>query len=388
MTGGVRVDRITRESLAGDADAFSPRPPLPSDTVVSANPKISAAWFVTSSDGNFTKLRGSAGTGIRPPDAFEIAFTDNPSLKPERSRSVDAGIDQALFDGRGLIEATVFFNNYDDLIVAVGSFSGSSRYRTDNISNARARGLELAGTARAPLGGTGAKRRRCASATRCSTPKSSPSIRAALPRHPSSSATACCGVRDISLSADVLVQPARCPRFCAAAAAATPCDVEPSFGTFGGMFEAPGYNVWNIGASWALWNRLELFGRVANLFDRELRGSAGIPGARPSRHGGAARCCRPLTSASPTVALAAPVLRGVSLDVPADGFVGILGPNGSGKTTLLRLLAGTRQPSTRPGAARRRRPARVSQRRRWRGGWRSSRRKRTSPSTTPRSKSS
>jgi iron complex transport system ATP-binding protein len=39
-----------------------------------------------------------------------------------------------------------------------------------------------------------------------------------------------------------------------------------------------------------------------------------------------------------------PVLRGVSLAVPADGFVGILGPNGSGKTTLLRLLAGTRQP--------------------------------------------
>ena len=43
---------------------------------------------------------------------------------------------------------------------------------------------------------------------------------------------------------------------------------------------------------------------------------------------------------------AAPVVRGVSLDVPAGGFVGILGPNGSGKTTLLRLLAGTLQPSS------------------------------------------
>ena len=31
--------------------------------------------------------------------------------------------------------------------------------------------------------------------------------------------------------------------------------------------------------------------------------------------------------------------------MPANGFVGILGPNGSGKTTLLRLLAGTRHPS-------------------------------------------
>ena len=39
------------------------------------------------------------------------------------------------------------------------------------------------------------------------------------------------------------------------------------------------------------------------------------------------------------------VLRGVSLDLPADGFVGIIGPNGSGKTTLLRVLAGTLRPS-------------------------------------------
>ena len=41
-----------------------------------------------------------------------------------------------------------------------------------------------------------------------------------------------------------------------------------------------------------------------------------------------------------------PVLRGVSLDVPEGGLVGILGPNGSGKTTLLRVLAGTRKPTS------------------------------------------
>jgi iron complex transport system ATP-binding protein len=41
-----------------------------------------------------------------------------------------------------------------------------------------------------------------------------------------------------------------------------------------------------------------------------------------------------------------PVLRGVSVEVPAGGFVGILGPNGSGKTTLLRALAGTVRPSS------------------------------------------
>ena len=41
-----------------------------------------------------------------------------------------------------------------------------------------------------------------------------------------------------------------------------------------------------------------------------------------------------------------PVLRGVSMEVPARGFVGILGPNGSGKTTLLRILAGVLRPSS------------------------------------------
>jgi iron complex transport system ATP-binding protein len=41
----------------------------------------------------------------------------------------------------------------------------------------------------------------------------------------------------------------------------------------------------------------------------------------------------------------APILRGVSMEVPAGGFVGILGPNGSGKTTLLRVLAGVLGPS-------------------------------------------
>lgn len=40
-----------------------------------------------------------------------------------------------------------------------------------------------------------------------------------------------------------------------------------------------------------------------------------------------------------------PVLRDVTMALPAGGFVGILGPNGSGKTTLLRVLAGTVRPT-------------------------------------------
>jgi iron complex transport system ATP-binding protein len=43
---------------------------------------------------------------------------------------------------------------------------------------------------------------------------------------------------------------------------------------------------------------------------------------------------------------ASAVLQGVSIDVPAGGLVGILGPNGSGKTTLLRLAAGSLRPQS------------------------------------------
>ncbi len=38
------------------------------------------------------------------------------------------------------------------------------------------------------------------------------------------------------------------------------------------------------------------------------------------------------------------ILKGVTLDVPAEGFLTILGPSGSGKTTLLKILAGLIQP--------------------------------------------
>jgi outer membrane cobalamin receptor len=277
VAAGIRVDRITREALAGNADAFTPRPPFDGDAVVSANPKVSAAWFIGATDGNFTKVRASAGTGIRPPDAFEIAFTDNPSLRPERSKSVEVGVEQALLDGHGLIEAAAFSNDYDDLIVATGSFSGASRYRTDNISNARAHGFEIAGTARAPLGGPGGGSLQVrVGYTRLATEILAVDQSGSAPP-PFTVGDRLLRRPDHMFSADVLLAVGPFSAFLQGGARSTVRDVDPSFGTFGGVYDASGYSVWNAGASWAFWNRLQVFGRVTNLFDRAYEEALGYP---------------------------------------------------------------------------------------------------------------
>jgi outer membrane cobalamin receptor len=277
VTAGVRIDDIHRDALEADPNAFAPRPEFPSDSVVSTNPRVSAAWFVRPDAGSFTKIRGAAGTGIRPPDGFEIAFTDNPSLKPERSKSAEAGLDQAFGAGHGLLEATVFFNTYDDLIVAVGSFQGSSHFRTDNIANARARGVELAGTARGALPGWAASSAELrvgytfldtdvlavdgAGSVALPFHVGDPLLR--RPRH--------------QLFGEFTVSAGRLTAFVQGNGRGRALDVEPSLGTFGGLFFSDGYQVWSAGGAWQVVPSVSLFARVNNLFDRSYEEALGFP---------------------------------------------------------------------------------------------------------------
>jgi len=277
VTAGLRVDGIRRDALEGDPNAFAPRPPFPADTVVSANPKIAAAWFVHSAQGNFTKLRAAAGTGIRPPDGFEIAFTDNPLLEPERSLSVEAGVDHAFAGGRGLIEATAFSNRYDDLIIAVGSFVEASRYRTDNIANARARGLELAGTARARIA-TAAPvdidwrvaytflDTAVLAVDRSDDAPAPFTVGGPLLRRPRH-----------QVSTTLTVSAGRLTTYLQGGGRGRVLDVEPSYGTFGGLFYAKGFQAWSAGASWRVVRSAEIFARIDNLFDRAYEEALGYP---------------------------------------------------------------------------------------------------------------
>jgi outer membrane cobalamin receptor len=275
VTGGLRVERLVRQAVEPDPAAFSPRPPFPRQAVTSINPKIAATYLLTNPQATdrVTRVRASAGTGIRPPDVFEIAFTDNPGLRPERSRSVEAGVEQVIHGGALVIDAAVFANHYDDLIVTTGRALGtSSRYRTDNISNARARGLELSGRARLRhgfavggaytwlgtellsvdgLGGTAPN----------PFTVGDPLIR--RPRHQ--------GSIDLSFAA------ARLAAFAALTSRSRVLDLEPNLGSFGGLFFAPGFAVLDIGASVPLTRRVEVFGRVSNLPNRRYEEILGFP---------------------------------------------------------------------------------------------------------------
>jgi outer membrane cobalamin receptor len=274
LTGGVRLEDIRRDAVAPLDDPFSPRPAMEADSVLSLNPRIAGAYYVRSTPQSQTKIRGAAGTGIRPPDGFDIAFTDNPSLKPERSRSLEAGVDQSFAGGRALVEATYFRNTFDDLIVAVGGFAGSSRYRTDNISNARARGMELATTVRQRTGGVDVQARvtytfldsEILAVDRAGTappPFEAGQSLLQRPRH--------------QWAMDVSATQGRWTAWTRGGGRGRVLAVEPSYGTFGGLFDAEGYAVWNAGASVKLTKQIEAFGRIENLLDKSYEEVFGFP---------------------------------------------------------------------------------------------------------------
>jgi outer membrane cobalamin receptor len=137
LTAGVRAEFIQTPRIPANA-AFG-RPEFPAHGLSRVNPKVAAGYVLRA-----TRLHASFGTGIRPPSGFDLSFTDNPALKPERTRTFDAGIEQRLFGQRLSLDATYFYNRFYDLIVSLGgSLARLSAFQTDNLSNSRARGVEF-----------------------------------------------------------------------------------------------------------------------------------------------------------------------------------------------------------------------------------------------------
>lgn len=87
------------------------------------------------------KFRTAYGTGFRSPTLNDLFFPgfSNPVLKPERSRSVEAGLDQPFWNESVRIGLTYFQTEIENLIV-----SASPTFRPENVQKSRISGIEFA----------------------------------------------------------------------------------------------------------------------------------------------------------------------------------------------------------------------------------------------------
>lgn len=98
-----------------------------------------------------TKFRATYGTGFKTPSMInrfgsEPWYGASPTVKPEKSKGWDAGIDQELFDGRLTASATYFHNDFDDLIVSTYTYP-PGKYIASNVNKAYTEGGEFSLTA-------------------------------------------------------------------------------------------------------------------------------------------------------------------------------------------------------------------------------------------------
>jgi len=141
LNAGLREEIYQTGFIPGDANNFPlPRPDFPARTDSRLSPKVSGVYMLQKNE----RLHASYGTGIRPPGGSDLAFTNNPALKPERTESYDIGIEQRFLKDQLSLDATYFHNNYRDLIVSLGgSLSTLSQFYTDNLAKANAKGVEV-----------------------------------------------------------------------------------------------------------------------------------------------------------------------------------------------------------------------------------------------------
>ena len=173
-----------------------------------------------------------------------------------------------------MFEANNFYNDYDDLIVSVGpALANLSQFRTDNIANARAQGIEISGAMRSTWGFEAR-----ATYTRLNTRvlqvdrgngQAPPpfSVGDPLIRRPRQH-----GSVDISMSRGQFMA------FLQVVSRGQWLDVDPTFGASGGLFNAPGHSLLRMGLGNKIGDKLEAYVRVTNPFDRRYEDALGFPG--------------------------------------------------------------------------------------------------------------
>jgi len=280
VTAGLRLDDLRTGSLPpGD---YGARPLIPASYITKLNPRASAAFLPRQSDSGSwlgaTRLHASFGTGIRAPDGFELATTNNPLLKPEKSISFDSGVEQRFFNSRTLLDLTYFYNKFDDQIVTLGgSLTNLSTFVSDNLGNSRAQGLEASvrwrPTGSLQVSGEYSLVDTAILALDGSTVVQEPfSVGQELLNRPKHSG-----------GFNITWQRGRLMLNSNAYLRGQALNLEPNDGVFACelglqcLFPGKGYAVWNGGFSYRVIRGLEIYGHINNLLDKKYEEVLGYP---------------------------------------------------------------------------------------------------------------
>jgi vitamin B12 transporter len=196
-----------------------------------------------------TRIKGSYGTGFKAPSLFQLYSSyGNENLEPEENTGWDVGIEQKLSDGKIVIEATWFRNDFENL---VQFDNGSFTYQ--NLLRAETGGIEVSLSVD-PVRRLGFQ----AGYTRTATEDLSTGEE--LLRRPNDK---------ISLVADCRVTE-KLGLYLDLTRVGTRKDLD--FSTFPATrVELPGYTLMNLAGSWQVHRQVRINARIENLLNQEYQ---------------------------------------------------------------------------------------------------------------------
>lgn len=205
-----------------------------------------------------TKLKASVGTAFKAPTLsqrfqdFPPYFFGNPDLKPEESLGMDAGFEQQIFGGHAQFGATYFYNDITNLIDSNATFTSYI-----NVGKARTSGVEAFVSADI----TDNLRVRADYTYTEATDEDTHTQLLRRPRNKGSISAGWTPYDPLLLTASVVL-------------IGKSADVDRA--TSISPVELPGFGIVNVAADYKLNDRMSVFGRVDNLFDRHYENPDGF----------------------------------------------------------------------------------------------------------------
>lgn len=240
-------------------------------------PRLGAVYALRYTKGFFgdTRLRVAYGQGIEEPTALESFDTDpcslgNPNLRPQRSRTLNVGLDQYFDSDRFRVSATYFDSEFQDLIQSEpgtqpGCPFGSNTFL--NIGLSRARGVNFTTATRITRwlslnGNYSHDDSRVLQSSTAGTGFQEPGDH--LLRRPVNSGNVWLNAayRRFNFNANAYITGAR---------------VDSDFDGLGLPPRNPGYARFDVATSCLLARGVSFYGRVTNLLDKQYQEAIGFP---------------------------------------------------------------------------------------------------------------